>query len=190
MPEEPSSPDEEIAVSGTELAAHLLTSPTAFPQMSLPEAHRVVEFMTPAFYARGTRFIEEGDEADTGFMALLLKGDVVVENITVSRDQPTTTAVLGPGCLVGEMGMLDNGPRSASCTASTDLYCALMTRDALFSLIVKEPALAAKLLLGVAIRVTERLRDTARRLRVYANLCQSMDLEMNSQLLQIERLLD
>ena len=190
MPEDPSSADPEIAISGMELAAQLLTAPSAFAQVTPQEAQRVVAFMLPAFYARGTCFIEEGDEADTGFMALVLQGDVIVENVTVSRDKPVTTAVLGPGCLVGEMGLLDSGPRSASCTASTAVYCAVLPRDALYTPIAKEPALGAKLLLGIAIRVTARPPDTARKLKVYASLCQSMDLEMNSQLMQIERLLD
>lgn len=178
MVEQPSSPNGS-APFAVDLAVQLLTAPSALAQLSLSEAHEVVNFMKPVRFDTGTCFIQEGDSADTGFMALIIEGEVIVENITVSRIAPITTAILGPGSLVGEMGLLDNGPRSASCTASTELYCAVLTRDAFHSLIVKEPTLGVKLMLGVSVRIAERLRDTSRKLKLYAKLCQLMQLEMD-----------
>ena len=179
MVEHASGLENDNAPMAVDRAVQLLTAPSALAQLSIKEAHVVVGYMKPAHFDSGTCFIQEGDAADTGFMALVIEGEVIVENITVSRVGPITTAVLGPGCLVGEMGLLDNGPRSASCTTSTELYCALLTRDAFYSLIVKEPALGAKLLLGVSVRITERLRETARKLKLYASLCQAMQAEMD-----------
>ena len=43
-------------------------------------------------------------------MALLVEGDVVIERITVSRSEPVTIRVLGPGSLIGEMGLVDKEP--------------------------------------------------------------------------------
>jgi CRP-like cAMP-binding protein len=170
---------ENPAPLSVSLAIQLLTSPSAFGSLSLGEAAKIVEFMKPARYDGGTCFIQEGDAADTGFMALLIEGEVIVENIVVDSFSPITTAVLGPGSLVGEMGLLDNGPRSASCTAATELYCAILTRNDFYTLIVKEPVIGAKLMLGVSIRITERLRETARKLKLYAKMCQSMRAEMD-----------
>jgi len=167
------------APTGAERAAQLLTAPKALSQLSLQEAHVVVDYMVPAHFSKGTCFIREGDSADTGFMALVIRGEVIVENIIVSRTQPVTVAVLEPGSLIGEMGLLDSGPRSASCTAGTELYCAILTRHALQSLIAHNPAIGAKLLLAVSARIAERLRDTARKLRLYAKLALTMQLEID-----------
>ncbi len=67
----------------------------------------------------------------------------------------------------------------ASCTAETDLFCAVLTREALQSLVEEEPAIGAKLLMAVSARIAERLRDTVRKLRLYANLAQTMQVEIN-----------
>ena len=163
---------------GAEYAAELLSAPEALTNLSLAEARTVISFMTPCFYASGTTFIREGDSGDNGFMALLTEGDVVVERITVSRTDPVTIRVLGPGALVGEIGLVDHEPRSASCTASSDVWCAVLTREAVDAMIAQQPAVAARLLLGVSANIAERLRDTNRQLKLYARLATAMRDEM------------
>lgn len=165
--------------TGEERAAQLLTAPKALSQLSLQEARVVAGYMVPAHFSEGTCFIREGDSADTGFMALVIRGEVIVENIIVSRTQPVTIAVLEPGSLIGEMGLLDSGPRSASCTAGTELFCAILTREALQALIAQNPAIGAKFLLAISARIAERLRETARKLRLYAKLAMAMQLEID-----------
>lgn len=135
--------------------------------------------MTPRFISAGTTFIKEGDAGDGGFMALLIQGDVVVEQITVKRTEPITVRVLGPGSLVGEMGLVDNEPRSASCTASTNVMCAILTRDAIDHMITEEPLVAAKLLMSMSSHIAERLRNTSRQLKLYARLASAMQLEID-----------
>jgi CRP-like cAMP-binding protein len=175
----PPSMDSIDPESGSELAAQQLTAPKALSQLSIEEARMVVRYMEPAHFAEDVCFIREGDAADTGFMALVIHGEVIVENITVSRTAPVTIAVLGPGSLVGEIGLLDSGPRSASCTAGAELFCAILTRDALKRLIEENPTVGAKFLLAVAARIAERLRNTARKLRMYANLATAMQQELD-----------
>jgi CRP-like cAMP-binding protein len=143
------------------------------------ESSKLVSFMQPARFASDTCFITEGDVADNGFMALILDGEVLVENIRVSRTSAITRAVLGAGAFVGELGLLDNGPRTASCTASTDVLCAVLTRDAFYSLIVKEPILGNKLMLRLSVHVSERMRDLTKKLKLYSNLCRVMQDEIN-----------
>ena len=114
--------------STADLAAKLLIAPTALMQLTYEEAFTVVSYMTPRKIAEGTTFIKEGDDSDTGFMLLLLEGEVVVENIVVSRHTPVTVTVLGPGSLIGEMGLVDGRARLASCTTSIDTRCAVLVR--------------------------------------------------------------
>lgn len=177
------SPQDNSRIRAFETAAELLTAPNALIHLTLEEARVVVGYMSPQFIPANTTFIREGDAADEGFMALLLEGEVVVESVTVSRTEPLTIRVLGPGSLVGEVGLVDQEPRSASCTTSADSLCAILTRAALQALIKDEPAISAKLLLAISARLAERLRDNARKLRLYAKLAKAMQLEIDRALL-------
>ncbi len=161
-----------------ERAAEWLTAPTALMSLSIEEARVVVGYMSPRFIPADTTFIKEGDAHDEGFMALILDGEVIVESITVSRTEPVTIRVLGPGSVVGEVGLVDMEPRSASCTTSTDSMFAILSREGLAALIANEPSLGAKLLLAIAARLAERLRDNARKLRLYAKLAKAMHQEL------------
>lgn len=164
--------------STAELAAELLIAPTALMQLSPKEALTVVSYMIPRRIAMGTTFITEGDTRDTGYMVLLLEGEVTVESIVVSRHAPVTVTVLGPGSLVGEMGLVDGQARLASCTASTNVRCAVLSRAALEKLGADNPKTAAKLMFAVSLRVAERLRETAEKLKLYSQLVQAMQQEI------------
>ena len=161
------------------LAAKLLIAPTALMQLSPEEALIVVSYMSPRKIARGTTFIKEGDKTDTGYMVLLLEGEVTVENITVSRREPVTVTVLGPGSLIGEMGLVDGQARLASCTATTAVRCANLSRAALEKLSADDPATAAKLILAVSSRIADRLRDTTEKLKLYSQLVLAMQQEID-----------
>ena len=162
-----------------DLAAELLTAPTALMQLSKEDAIVVVSYMKPRKVAEGTMFIKEGDKNDTGYMMLILDGEVTVENIVVSRVSPITVTVLGAGSLIGEMGLVDGEPRSASCTATTDVRCAVLTRQALQELMDEQPAIGGKLMMAVSLRIAERMRDAADKLKLYAQLTQAMQQEID-----------
>ena len=171
-------PASASGASGAEHAAQLLSSAEARIGLTFEEARIVVRYMKPRFFAAGTTFIREGDAGDSGFMALLVEGDVVVERVTSNNDEPLTVKVLGPGSLIGEMGLVDNEPRSASCTASTDIWCAILNRQAVETMITRDPMVAARLLLGVSANIAERLRDTNRQLKLYTRLAGAMREEL------------
>lgn len=164
--------------ASADLAAELLCAPTALMQLKLEDARVVVGYMKPMRIAEGDTFIAEGDER-TDFMVLVLEGEVTVETLVVSRVSPVTLTVLGPGSLIGEMGLVDGEPRSASCTASTDLRTAILTRESLEQLIDHEPAVGAKLMMAVSLRIAARMRDTADKTKLYAQLVQAMQQEID-----------
>lgn len=162
-----------------ELAAELLRGPAALMQLTLEEARQVVSYMLPMRIPEGNTFIRQGDRQSTDFMVLVLEGDVTVDTIVVSRTQPLVVNVLGKGSLIGEMGLLDGEPRAASCTASTPLTCAVLTRRALEELLIDDPQTTAKLMLAISIRIAQRMRDTSDKLKRYAQLTQTMQQEIN-----------
>ena len=162
-----------------EIAAELLTAPSAMLQLSLVEARVVARYMRPRFIAEGTVFIREGDADGTGFMVLVLDGEVTVENIVVSRVSPITVTVLGAGSMHGEIGLIDGLPRSASCTASSDLHCVVLTREGMLQLLKDEPNLGAKLMMAIAMRIAARLRDNTQKLKKYVQLTKAMQQEID-----------
>ncbi|RYX96592.1 MAG: cyclic nucleotide-binding domain-containing protein [Comamonadaceae bacterium] len=165
--------------TSAELAATLLIAPTALMQLSREEALKIVSYMIPRRIDEGTTFIKEGDKSDTGYMMLLLEGEVTVENIVVSRRTPITVNVLGPGSLIGEMGLVDGHPRLASCTASSEVRCAILSRAALEKMGQEDPVTAAKLMFAVSQRIAERLRDTTDKLKMYSQLVVAMQQEID-----------
>ncbi len=97
----------------------------------------------------------------------------------VSRTTPVTTAVLGPGSVLGEMGIVDGEPRSATCTATSPVNAAIFTRAALERLMTEQPAIGGKFMMSISLRIAERLRDTADKLKLYAQLTQAMQQEID-----------
>ena len=160
-------------------AAELLAAPSALVQLSLAEARVVVGYMRPRHIPAGTMFIREGDDQNTGFMVLVLEGDVVVESIVVSRVSPITLTVLGPGSLHGDLGLIDGLPRSASCTAGTEISCAVLTRESLLQLLKDQPTITAKLMMAIAVRMGERSRDNNDKLKKYVQLTKAMQQEID-----------
>jgi CRP/FNR family transcriptional regulator, cyclic AMP receptor protein len=187
MDEQQTVIDEELAErllktagsDSAELAAQLLAAPDAMMRLSLDEARIVVSYMNPRKFPEGTVFIQEGDKNNTDYMVLVLDGEVTVESIVVSRTTPVTTAVLGAGSLLGEMGIVDGEPRSATCTATTDVRAAIFSRSALEQLINERPAIGAKFMMSISLRIAERLRDTAEKLKLYTQLTQAMQQEID-----------
>ena len=87
--------------------------------------------------------------------------------------------MLGPGSLIGEMGLVDGHARLASCTATSAVRCANLSRAALEKLSADDPATAAKLMLAVSSRIADRLRDTTEKLKLYSQLVLAMQQEID-----------
>jgi CRP-like cAMP-binding protein len=166
--------------SAADMAAEMLSAPSALLQLNHEEARTIVAYMQPHKIPEGTTFIREGDTDHTDFMLMVLDGEVTIETIVVSRTAPITVTVLGPGSLVGEMGLLDGAPRSASCTAISNLRCAILTRDALSQLLDEEPRTAAKLMMAISLRIAQRMRENQDKLKLYAQLTQAMNEEIHA----------
>lgn len=182
LPPDSEQHDTTKGSEAADLAAELLIAPTALMQLTHEEARVVVRYMQPQRVAKGTIFIREGDGRDTGFMMLLLDGEVTMETRVASRVAPITISLLGRGSLIGEMGLIDGQPRYVSCIAATPLRCAILTREALNLLMHENSPIAAKLILAVSLRIGARLRDMTDKLRMYVQLTQVMEQEIGSRI--------
>ncbi len=97
-----------------EVAARLLVTPTALADLTIADAMKVVGYMRPKLIKAGTVIIHEGEVRQNDYMLLLLEGDIAVESELPGMAESMVVNIMGPGHLIGEMGMLDGAPRSAT----------------------------------------------------------------------------
>jgi predicted acylesterase/phospholipase RssA/CRP-like cAMP-binding protein len=106
--------------------------------------------------AAGDLLFEQGDASDAAYF--IVAGRLLV----TARDdqgQPVPLAELGRGEVVGELGLLDRAPRSASVRAVRDTTVAAFTADVFDELVTRSPAL----MLNVTRALLSRFRRTPRR---------------------------
>ena len=161
-------------------AAALLVTSGALVELSAADARHVVSYMRPKRAKAGDVIIREGEAVRNDFMALVLDGEVTVENSVAAAHDSMVVSILGPGSLIGELGLIDNAPRSATCTAATDLSLAILTREAMQLIISEQPGVAARLLLAMAKRVADHLRETNRKLMTFAQVSKALQQELDA----------
>jgi len=119
----------------------------------------------------GQVMIREGESGD--WMMLILKGTVDVTKRVeppqgdAAADAPaqvSRVAVVRSGAAVGDMSMLDNEPRYASCTAIEAVEAGVWGRQEIARLIRDHPGVGAKLLVKITQLMAQRLRNTSNQL--------------------------
>ena len=173
-------------------AATLLITEGALVELSLMDAREIVDYMRPTRVSSGSIVIRAGESSHSDFMALILSGEVTVENEVASSGggNSMVVSVLGPGSLIGDMGIIDGAPRSANCIASTNLTLAVLTRDAMTRLMEERPAVAARLLMAIAKRIADHLRETNRKLFTLSQVSKALEQELEAVHGVNKRLLD
>lgn len=155
----------------------LVTHP-AFSGVSLQDAQVIVGFMQPLQLRIGSVLMEEGQPGQTDFMLLVLEGEVSVKTYATSDAASIDMSLLGPGSLIGEMGVLDGAPRSATCVAVSDLVVARLARQDLLALVRKDPQVGASLLLAIAVSLSGRLRAANRQIKTLSGISRALQQEL------------
>jgi CRP/FNR family cyclic AMP-dependent transcriptional regulator len=152
-----------------ERTADLLRIPQTLLPLTAEEAAQVVAQMGLVAFGPGATVLREGEGAQADYLLLLLEGEVEVATRSGGPIE-MPIAVLAAGSVIGEMSLFDGEPRSATCVARSHVLAAALTRPALERLIDAHPRTAAKLLMGLAQRLAERLRALGEQLQIYARL--------------------
>jgi len=110
------------------------------------------------------RLIQQDEAGD--FMLIVLDGTVAVERAdrASSGRRGARLAEARPGDVLGEMALLDAGPRVSDCRTRTDCIVAILEMDALARLMKEDAHLALVLLAALARRLSLRLRQVSARL--------------------------
>ena len=99
----------------------------------------------------------------SNFMLILLSGSIAVD-----REQPWGERLhlteARPGEILGEMSLLDSGPRFSICTSLTDCEIGVLGAQALDEMMRADPALAAGLVALLARKLSRRMRVVSARL--------------------------
>ena len=110
---------------------------------------------------RGDVIVQEDDDGD--FLGIILTGEVDVVK-RGANGEAKQLAVIGPGASVGEMSLINGRPRFATCIAREPTDIAVLTRDAIYDILVLQPSLGNKVLLILLQIASQRLRETSSRL--------------------------
>ena len=108
-------------------------------------------------YKSGDVIFREGEQSDAAY--LIISGNVRIVK-AYDTTKPKELAVVGAGEYVGEMGAIDNLPRSASAVAKDTVMCTPVTPAEFMDMLRKNPDEAIDLLKILF----ERLRAANRRL--------------------------
>ncbi|NOG59490.1 MAG: cyclic nucleotide-binding domain-containing protein [Proteobacteria bacterium] len=111
----------------------------------------------------GCVVLNEGDKSNC--LCIIIKGHVNIFK-AIPNDEQLKIADVSEEESIGEMGIIDGEPFSASAIASEDSIVLLITREDFEDIAKKHLELSNKLLWKLSRIITARLRDTTKRLAI------------------------
>ena len=134
-------------MASTKASLEHLRNVSLFASCSTKDLQRIAKAGDEISMAAGTLIVDQGQTGREAF--IVLKGTV-----TVKRNG-RKVASLGEGTVVGELSLLDHGPRTATVTCETDCTLLLITQRHFSSVLDDVPALSHKLLASLAGRIRD-----------------------------------
>src|SRR3546814_8802679 len=98
-------------------------------------------------FADGTELVKQDESAREAF--------IVTEGTVVVKRNDRTVAELGPGSILGELGLLDTGPRTDSVVAQGPVEALVLGPREFAGLLDEEPSFSQKLLKAMAECIRE-----------------------------------
>jgi len=128
-----------------------------FKHLTFHELLRVMDLTGIRSFEKDQTIVSEGDLSDTIFVSISGTVEVVKGGRKIA-ELPAST-------VLGEMGLIDSEPRSASIIATKPTRLLTIYRKDFFALLRRQRTLAAKVLWGLCRVLNGRLRDTSENLR-------------------------
>jgi CRP/FNR family transcriptional regulator, cyclic AMP receptor protein len=136
---------------GRKSKADLLRNVRLFSTCNKRELARIASLVDEVEAPEGKVIVRQGDPGRECFVIRDGKARATI------RGKGST--VLGPGSFFGEMSLLDQGPRSATVIAESDMHLLVLGSREFSSLVNEVPTVAVRMMGGLA----ERLREAERR---------------------------
>jgi len=145
-------PDVSSADRDVSRGLRILQQLSLFRHLSFKELLRIMDLADVETYHAGQRIVAEGDPSDQVFISI--SGSVrIVKGGQALADLPE-------GALLGELGLIDHGPRSADIVATEPVRLMTISRRDFFCLLKQDGIMATKVLWGLCHVLSGRLRDT------------------------------
>jgi len=110
----------------------------------------------------GKTLWKEGDPCHD--MAFVISGRVEIKKETEFKGRQAVVGIYSKGAVVGELCFLDSSPRAVTAVALDNVSLALITREDFEKIIDKYKDLGVRLMKGMLISVSKRLRGSFGRL--------------------------
>jgi len=125
---------------------HLAEIPL-FTALSKKDLQRIAKASNEITRPAGTVLVDQGDQGREAF--------VIIDGTATVKRNGRKVGTLGPGQSLGELSLLDHGPRTATVTADTDITVLVLSAREFAGVLEEVPSLAQKLLAQLAGRVRE-----------------------------------
>ncbi|MGE5049256.1 MAG: cyclic nucleotide-binding domain-containing protein, partial [Deltaproteobacteria bacterium] len=135
-----------------------------FQHMTYKELLAILGVGRSRQFDKGQQIIREGEQGDELFVLFRGKVDVLKNGMLIAQ--------LKAGGHFGEMGLVDQAPRSATVVATEETSAVSIDRESLLKLMRRDSLLSVKLLWSFVQVLSERLRNTNEAL---AGLKQELD---------------
>jgi hypothetical protein len=145
--------EEPSEVTDVEGKTEILRRIPLFAHMTYKELLAILGIARGRHFVPGQAIIQEGQAGDELFVLFRGKVDVSKSGLKIAQ--------LKAGGHFGEMGLVDQAPRSATVVAVEETSAVSIDRDSLLKLMRREAPLAVKLLWSFVQVMSERLRNTS-----------------------------
>ena len=127
---------------------------TIFGEFNQQENQTLIELADPLVFAAGATIVRQDESGDA--MYILVRGEA---DVTHRRgDCEVHLAKLKPGDFFGELALVDEGPRSATVTATSECLLLKVPQSVLRALAGVYPNAAFKMLYAIAKVLVTRMR--------------------------------
>ncbi len=112
--------------------------------------------------AAGETLWKEGDSCD--YLAFIISGRVELKKQMDLKGNHVLLGIHSTGTFIGELCILDGSPRAVTAAALDNVALVVITRDNFNKLNNENPELGGKLMKGILLSVSKRLRNSFNRL--------------------------
>ncbi len=145
-----------------EFGACMIGENSAFRFLCGENMDEISEFFESKTVQSGEVLWKEGDPSD--YMAIISSGKLEIKKQTEIEDKHVIVGIYSSGAVVGALGILDGRPRAVTVSAPEDVSLIIVTRENFSKLTKTKPELGVKLLEGMLLSVSMRLRYSYERL--------------------------
>jgi CRP-like cAMP-binding protein len=124
-----------------------LRTVSLFSGCSTKELEKVAKASDEIHMTAGTLIVDQGQTGREAF--IVLEGDIEIKR------NNRKVATLGPGAVVGELSLLDHGPRTATAVCATDCTLLVIDQRRFLGVLDSVPAITHKLLASLAARIRD-----------------------------------